>query len=100
MPIASAPMKFVPFVFAATLAVATVAPIQPAIAQSVDQRASGAVQLRQLLRTHIYNGFPVSRAARAATGDPNITVIDRRTGGASQCSFLNRFGRRILQCNS
>ena len=69
-------------------------------ANLVDPRASGETQLRQLLRAHIFTGARVSREARAATGDPNITVIDRRTGGVSRCSFLNQQGKRVMICDS
>ena len=74
--------------------------VVPANAQLVDPRASGAEQLRQLLRSHLFSGEPVSSAARSATGDPHITVIDRRTGGVSRCSYLYRRGERVLYCNS
>ena len=66
----------------------------------VDLSADGKTQLRQLLRPHIPQGKFVSRAARAATGDPDITVIDRRTGGVSRCSFLNQGNKRVLLCES
>ena len=69
-------------------------------AQLVDQSLSGKAQLKALMRPHHFDGSPVSREARAATGNPNITVIDRRTSGISRCSFLNRGNERVLQCDS
>ncbi len=47
------------------------------------------VELQKLLRPHFYFGGRVSDAVRAATGDPNITVIDRRwkTGAIYQCNY-------------
>lgn len=61
---------------------------------------SGEAQLQRLLSPHT-NFIRVSRAARAATGDPDITVIDRRgrSGEVYQCSFLTRYGRRIMICD-
>jgi len=64
---------------------------------------SGKQQLQRLLKPHT-SYIRISKAARRATGNPNIIVIDRRghsvRGGAiSQCSFLKRYGQRILACD-
>lgn len=46
-------------------------------------------QLEKLLRPHFFFGDRVSDAVRAATGDPNISVIDRRFefGEVYECNF-------------
>ena len=63
--------------------------------------ASGAHKLRQILESHVYYGLPVTREMRAATGDANIMVIERRQyGRVSKCSYLYRGDRRQLLCNS
>ena len=73
----------------------------PASAQNYRLDASPATKLRAVLRSHVYFGLPITRGMRAATGDPNITVIDRRQYGRnSRCTFINRSGRRILKCDS
>jgi len=60
---------------------------------------SGKATLQRLLRPHTYF-IPVSRAAREATGNPKIQVIDRRVGyGSFQCSFITHTGKRTLICD-
>lgn len=60
---------------------------------------SGAAQLKRLLNPHTHY-IAVTRAARAATGNPNIRVIDRRTGDSVfRCSFLTVQGKRALICD-
>ncbi|MGI9401311.1 MAG: hypothetical protein ACR2O0_08665 [Rhizobiaceae bacterium] len=46
-------------------------------------------ELDRLLHPHFWFGGRVSDAVRAATGDPNISVIDRRTrrGDVYECNF-------------
>ena len=79
----------------------TVAALTAMSAAHAGSRLSGSEQLARLLQTHSFQ-YPITQAVKNATGDPNITVIDRRgrPGSAYYCSFLNRYGRRVLVCDS
>ena len=66
----------------------------------VEANARGKRQLKRLMRPHV-GIIPVTRAARAATGDPNIQVIDRRYSwdDVYTCSYMYRGNRRLLVCD-
>ena len=69
-------------------------------AQSYRLSASPKEKLRHIFRPHTYNRLPITRAMRAATGNPNISVIDRRRDGrVSLCSYAYQNGRRVIVCN-
>ena len=72
-------------------------------AVSANATKSGAEQLRELMRPHAYIGGGVSQAARVATGNPNILVLDRRhsIGDIYSCTYTFRINpqRRILECD-
>ncbi|GIL02061.1 MAG: hypothetical protein BroJett030_19600 [Alphaproteobacteria bacterium] len=60
-------------------------------------------KLQRLLRPHAYFGDRVTDDIRAATGDPNIAVIDRRWrwGEIYSCNYVFMHGRhrgRTLVC--
>jgi hypothetical protein len=58
-------------------------------------------ELKKIMRSHTFRGKGVSRGVRAAAGDPNMAVIDRRRpGSSSQCSFITLRGKRAMQCQS
>ena len=63
--------------------------------------ASGAEKLKRLLSNHPFTGAPITRDVKAATGDPNIHVIDRRYefGEIYRCSYMFQQGRRIMICD-
>lgn len=69
--------------------------------QNVDYNAHQ--QLERLLHPHFFFGTQVSDAVRAATGDPNISVIDRRThtGDVYECNFQFWGARRqrVMVCD-
>ena len=60
-----------------------------------------AAELQKLLRPHAFYGQRVTDAIRAATGDPNIVVIDRRSqwGEIYSCNYTNLRGKRALVCD-
>ncbi len=63
-------------------------------------KEKGARELKRLLNSHV--GFrPITRDARAATGNPNIRVIDRRVGlnNVYKCSYIFMGGERTLICD-
>lgn len=71
-----------------------------ASAQYYRLSASPETKLRTILKSHVYQGLPITRAMRAATGDPNITIIDRRRiGRSSICGYEYRYNRRIMTCS-
>ena len=73
----------------------------PVSAQSYNLDASPQTKLRAVLRSHVYYGLPITRAMRAAAGDLNLTVIDRRQYGRnSRCTYLIQRGRRVMKCDS
>ncbi|MEM7463812.1 MAG: hypothetical protein AAF362_14160 [Pseudomonadota bacterium] len=77
--------------------------VEPA-AQAITLYSSDPyLELQKLLRPHFYFGGRVSDAVRAATGDPNITVIDRRwkTGEIYECNFEFWGARkqRVMVCD-
>ena len=56
--------------------------------------------LKRVLRPH-HNRYIITRKVRAAAGDPNMVVFDRR-GGASnvwRCSFITHRGKRAMVCD-
>lgn len=72
----------------------------------VAQLVTGTAEqkLQKLLRPHAYYGGHVTDDIRAATGDPNIQVIDRRSrwGEIYSCNYvyLQGSGRgRTLVCD-
>ena len=62
--------------------------------------ASGEEKLKKLLRPHAYYGQIVTGDIRAATGDPNIVVFDRRHiwGEIYSCNYITYRGKRALVC--
>ncbi len=70
------------------------------LVQNIGYSESGKKRLKRLLRPH-FLPLNVTRAARAATGDPNITVIDRRFSYDEpySCSFLTQHGKRVMICD-
>ena len=58
-------------------------------------------KLQEVLDTHIWLGDRITDAMRAATGDPNIPVVDRRSryGDVYLCHFAFWGPRRILICD-
>jgi hypothetical protein len=65
---------------------------------TVDTRAEA--RLQKLLRPHVYTGQQITSDVKAATGDPNITVFDRRHefGEVYSCSYLFVQGKRAMVC--
>lgn len=67
--------------------------------------AKARAQLQRVLRPH-YTRIPITREMRAAAGDPNMTVIDRRSSGifssgeVNRCSFITMRGKRAMICES
>jgi hypothetical protein len=63
--------------------------------------ATGEQKLRKLLRPHAYYGQIVTDDIRAATGDPNIVVFDRRNiwGEIYSCNYITYRGKRALVCD-
>ena len=63
---------------------------------------SPSQKLERLLQTHFFRGGVITPDIKAATGDPNIPVIDRRKyGDFASCSFRYEGGRyrgRVLYC--
>jgi hypothetical protein len=57
-------------------------------------------RLQKLLRPHVYTGQQITSDVKAATGDPNITVFDRRHefGEVYSCSYLFVQGKRAMVC--
>lgn len=58
-------------------------------------------QLQYALGSHIYLGQRITDAMRAATGDPNISVIDKRYryGDVYSCNYQFWGSRRVLVCD-
>ena len=61
---------------------------------------SGEQKLKKLLLPHAYYGQIVTDDIRAATGDPNIVVFDRRHiwGEIYDCNYITYRGKRALVC--
>ncbi len=57
-------------------------------------------ELERVLRQHIWYGKPITRGVRAAAGDPNLPVVDRRAlwGFTYTCGFqyLTRHQRAMV----
>jgi hypothetical protein len=62
--------------------------------------ATGEQKLQKLLRPHAYYGQIVTDDVRAATGDPQIVVFDRRHiwGEIYSCNYMTYRGKRALVC--
>ncbi len=65
---------------------------------------SGKEKLAKLLRPHAFFGERITDDVRAATGDPDITVIDRRVqwGEIYSCNYIFLSGgqrNRALVCD-
>ena len=103
-----------PLSTAAVVALALITPSQAApfspvqvsvdpIIENTASRLSGAERLHRLMRSHRRAGNPITQSVRNATGNPDITVIDRRYGDPFQtyrCSYFNlRKGQRVLKCD-
>ncbi len=73
-------------------AVAIAASVLASTAISANAAQSGAAQLHILLNSHVYMGQRFTQAAKNATGDPYIRVVDRRHtfGEVYRCSFSYR----------
>ena len=72
------------------------------IVQNTASSLTGKQRLKRLMRPHIKLGNPITQSVRNATGDPNITVIDRRSGFGNTytCTFTNlRKNQRVLLCD-
>lgn len=68
---------------------------------NADSRShSGQEQLQRLLKPHFFP-IPVTRAARAAAGNPDMVVLDRRgrPGEVYRCSFITLRGKRAMVCD-
>jgi len=65
------------------------------------QAADGATELKKILMPHAFFGQRVTPAMKAASGDPNLTVIDRRWqwGEIYSCNYMFQQGRRVLVCD-
>jgi hypothetical protein len=63
--------------------------------------ASGEQKLKKLLLPHAYYGQRVTDDVRAATGDPNIVVFDRRHiwGEIYSCNYITYNGKRAMVCD-
>jgi hypothetical protein len=63
--------------------------------------ASGEQKLKKLLLPHAYYGQRVTDDVRAATGDPNIVVFDRRHtwGEIYSCNYITYHGKRAMVCD-
>jgi hypothetical protein len=62
---------------------------------------SGEERLRRLMRPHYRYRNPITQSVRDATGNPNISVIDRRYryDETYTCTYFNlRSGQRVLKC--
>ena len=86
----------------ATLLFATLLVASPDVAagkKSVTPTDRDRAELKKIMRSHTFRGKGISRGVRAAAGDPNMAVIDRRRpGNNSQCSFITLRGKRAMQC--
>ena len=66
---------------------------------------SAKAQLQRVLRPH-FTKIPITRAMRAAAGNPNMVVFDRRYGSifadsnVHRCSFITYRGQRAMICES
>ncbi|MGI9366447.1 MAG: hypothetical protein ACR2O8_14790 [Rhizobiaceae bacterium] len=80
----------------------TLASSLPADAARKNVKATAAdhAQLKKLLRPHRYYGGGIPYGVRAAAGDVNMPVVDRRVPGqmSAQCSFKTARGKKTLIC--
>ena len=76
------------------------APVTVTDTNSYKVTARDKAKLKKLLRSHVWHGGGVSRGVRAAAGDPNMPVVDRRYiwGETYTCSFFTMQGRRTMLC--
>ena len=88
------------FLFACLIVSASFAMSADAARKNVKATAADHAKLKKLLRPHRYNGGGISYGVRAAAGDPNMPVVDRRRAGqmSAQCSFMTARGKRTLVC--
>lgn len=91
-------------VTATNAATFNIAPVSvDSVVEKAGVRLSGAERLRRLMRPHFRDSNPITQSVRDATGDPNISVLDFRTGDPYQtytCSFFNlRKNKRVLKCD-
>ncbi|MGB7285452.1 MAG: hypothetical protein WBC71_00805 [Salaquimonas sp.] len=88
---------------ATTMSLAIGFAILASSAMSASAAQSGAAQLRALMNSHVYMGQRFTQAARNATGDPHIQVIDRRHtfGEVYRCSYMFRGNPRYryVECD-
>ncbi len=84
-----------------TILVAALASLAAIGAASPSLAREPAAELQRILGSHAWYGERVSNAVRAATGDPNITVIDRRWewGEIYSCNYHFMQGKRVLICD-
>ena len=80
-----------------------VAAIMAAIPQMSSAASRGEAELKRLLGSHFYFGRIITPDVKAATGDPNIPVIDqrRKIGSVASCYYSYRGGYkkgRVLVC--
>lgn len=76
-------------------------PVQAASKKAVVVTDKDRKQLQKILRSHTWRGRGVSRGVRAAAGDPNMAVLERRQlGRRSQCTFITYRGKRAMSCSS
>jgi hypothetical protein len=76
--------------------------VQPALAGRYDNVVPTEEDYRKLdrlLEPHTYYGFPVSRGVRAAAGNPEMIVLDRRRfHSTAECGFRTYRHQRIMEC--
>jgi hypothetical protein len=90
--------KTIVLLFAALI---TAQPAQAQSKKSVTVTDRDRAELQKILRPHRWRGKGVSRGVRAAAGDPNMAVLERRQiGQMSTCSFITYRGKRAMQCQS
>jgi len=72
------------------------------LVQKTGADLSGKERLYRLLRSHTRAGNPITQSVRDATGNPDIVVLDRRSGdyfGSYSCSYITLQGERALLCS-
>ena len=88
-----------------TLSSHTLSDAQPAQVHSIsltasERRAAGRKKLKRLFKPHFRHFGFITADVRAATGDPDIAIFDRRAGeGPFRCSYITYQGKRALQCD-
>jgi len=66
----------------------------------VASKLTGQQQLKRLMRPHTFR-YPVTRAAKAAAGNANMVLFDRRVGFSDvyRCSFITYRSNRAMVCD-